>query len=88
MYANRKPTQGPPCQTCFIKPAEANEDALFLFGLVRWQTVTTTMGESTLTDLDINAVNSAMNIYQIKNKPACLSKLIILFRNFWGQNAG
>ena len=85
MYSNRDNSNGPPCETCQILPADSNREPVFLFPLVQWQTVTTEINEKRVVDLNLQAVKTVMDIYKIKDQEACLRKLVTLFHFMMGK---
>lgn len=78
------PPKEPPCKTCKVEPLKENEQAGLVYMLVRNQVILSPSGE--IVDLNINAVNAVMDIYDVKDKKGCFEKVLRLFYHFQEQN--
>jgi len=79
MYAERNPPGDPPCATCKESAEEENKDALKIFFLVRNQLI---MGQGGPIEINHQAIHSAMELYQIRNRRDCFEKVIKL-SEYW-----
>ena len=57
-----------------------NEEAVSVYIMVANQVITIGMG--TIVDIDFNAIDFIMNLYDIKNRKVCFEKVVMLFRRF------
>jgi len=81
--SERTPPQIPNCEDCPDKQISLlpeNVEVGRLFNLVRWQTIVTELkDDKRVVDLNLIAVNTLMDIFQVKNKRKCFLRIINLF---------
>ena len=83
MYAHRKPPQEPPCDTCRVELAEANEDAAHIYRIVCGQVITRFDGQ--VVDLNHLAVWAAIDGYEVKDRRGCFEKVLKTFYFFLNE---
>ena len=59
---------------------ENNEEAVSVYTMVANQVITA--GMDIIIDIDFNAIDFIMNLYDIKNRKVCFEKVVVLFRHF------
>lgn len=74
-----------PCNTCVIESFPENEDALLIYSIVRWQTITTEVNNKKFVDINISAIKDAMDILGIEYKKSTVLKVLKLFNHFIGN---
>ena len=70
----------PPCMDCIPFLNENNEEIVSVYTMVANQVIVAGMG--TVIDIDFNAINFIMNLYEVKNRKVCFEKVVMLFRHF------
>jgi len=74
IYGARNPPEQPPCSTCRTELYPENEDAAQVYMATRGQVITRGM-EGVIVDISIPAIESAMRIFNVKDKVDCLQKV-------------
>ena len=74
----KRKAKGPACATCIPDQREANEDATMIYRICSGQLIISPMGGAI--DINILAVKTAMDLYQIEDQKDCLGKVLFLFR--------
>lgn len=69
---------GPPCTTCKPGDVGINDDALMIYQICSGQVIIAPMGGAI--DINILAVKTAMDLYQIEDQKECLEKVLFIFR--------
>jgi len=80
LFAERKPPEAPPCESCRVELQVENEDAAHIYMLTRRQYITAEQGR--VVDISIPAVKIAMDLYQVRNQRDCLMKVRNAFHYF------
>ena len=82
MHSERKPPTDPPCFDCKVELLPENREAICIYNLVKWQTITTTIGDKNFIDLNLESVIEAMRLFKVKDQKKCLLKVSNLFHHF------
>jgi hypothetical protein len=69
-----------PCATCRVDLMASNEDAAQVYMQTRRQVITA--GEGRVIDIDIQAVKTVMDLYEIRNQRECMEKVRTTFFHF------
>ena len=69
-----------PCEGCRVEIMAENEDAAQIYLTARRQIITAGMGK--VIDINIQAVKTVMDLYQVKDQRSCLDKVRYLFFHF------
>ena len=68
---------GPPCATCLPKMYEDNTEALDIYKVCSSQLIIAPMGGAV--GMDIMAIKTAMDIYEVEDQKKCLQKVLLVF---------
>jgi iron uptake system EfeUOB component EfeO/EfeM len=83
MHGERNPPTEPPCEDCRVDLKEENDEAARIFQIVRGQIRTRFNGQiDEVVDLDFNAVQTVMDLYQVKNQRDVFDKVRSAFYFF------
>lgn len=85
IYSKRKKgNREPPCDICMPEIMPNNKKALELYSLVQTQLVVIGMGE--VLDINFNAIEFIMNLYNVPNKKEVFEKIVKVSRYFIEEN--
>ena len=86
IYAERKPPETPPCESCRVELKVTNEAAARIYRMVRGQVITRHNGKyDVIVDLNHLAVWAAIDAYGVQNRTECFEKVLRLFYHFRSQ---
>jgi hypothetical protein len=68
----------PPCEKCKPELIKENEEALKIYVICQNQVLMSGFGD--IVDLNYNALEFIMSLYNVKNKRECFEKIIKIFR--------
>ena len=77
MYAERKPPETPPCESCRVELQVENEDAARIYQIVRGQMIIA--GNGQVIDLNHLSVWAAIDAYGVRDRTGCFEKVVNLF---------
>jgi len=81
----KRKAPGPPCDTCKPEYLEINADAIQIYQICSGQLIMAPMGGPI--DINILAVKTAMDLYEIEDQKECLEKVLFIFREMKQQNS-
>ena len=86
MYAERnaRGIEGaPPCEICRVELDSENEQAAWIFALVKNQVV---VAGDQIIDLDFQALKAVIDIYEVQDRKRVFEKVIRTFRYFLNKS--
>jgi len=84
IHHDKNPPQAPPCETCRVELDKDNEEVAMVYMMTRNQVITADMGQ--VIDINIQAVKTVMDLYEVSNQKDCLARVIKLFHHFRQKN--
>lgn len=80
-----KKNEDPPCNSCIEPLMDENVDAVKVYFLAQNQLIVS-MGQ--IIDLNVNAIKTIMDLYEVRDQRRCLEKVMELFNYFRKESKG